>query len=69
MSRSKTQKHPKPMLGELIRIHRSLHRYGTRGLSKQIGLSHSTLARVEKGEPMDGVTQIKIINWLLGYTP
>ena len=40
---AKIQKHPKPMIGELIRIHMNLHRDGTRGLAKQIGLSHSSI--------------------------
>jgi hypothetical protein len=63
---TKLEKHPKPMVGELIRIHRNLHRYGLRGMAKQIGISHSTLGRVEEGKSVDGQTIIKRFHWLFG---
>lgn len=57
-------------LGELIRDWRALNElrggkgYGIRAVAKQIGISHGTLSRIERGEDMDGATMVKIIKWL-----
>jgi transcriptional regulator with XRE-family HTH domain len=52
-------------LGEVIRRWRRNSDVGLREAAKQIGVSHGTLSRIERGETMDGVTLAKIIRWLL----
>jgi transcriptional regulator with XRE-family HTH domain len=37
-----------------------------REAAKELGVSLSTLSRIERGEAMDGVTLAKILAWLLG---
>jgi transcriptional regulator with XRE-family HTH domain len=34
-------------------------------VAADIGISHGTLSRIERGEAVDGVTLIKILFWLL----
>lgn len=51
-------------LGEVIRYWRRMSDLGIREASKQIGVSHGTLSRVERGEKMDGETLVKILRWL-----
>ena len=51
-------------LGELIRLWRNVERIGIRDLAKEIGVSHATLSRIERGENMDGRSLAKIIHWL-----
>lgn len=38
---------------------------GVREAAKEIGVSHGTLSRIERGEAMDGNTLAKILLWLL----
>jgi transcriptional regulator with XRE-family HTH domain len=51
------------MIGELIKAWRKEHRHGTRALAKVLGISAATLNRIEHGQPIDGDTQLKLINW------
>jgi transcriptional regulator with XRE-family HTH domain len=37
--------------------------------AKEIGVTLSTLARIESGEMMDGETLAKILTWLISSTP
>lgn len=41
---------------------------GIREVAAEIGISHGTLSRVERGEPMQGETLAKILAWLLAET-
>lgn len=52
-------------LGEVIRRWRKMSDIGVREAAKQIGVSHGTLSRVERGLPMDGPTLAKILRWLM----
>lgn len=53
-------------IGDLIKTYRWKYDIGLREMSKQIGISHGTLSRIERGENMDGEVLAKIICWLLG---
>lgn len=52
-------------LGDVIRRWRRSLDIGVREAAKQIGVSHGTLSRVERGEKMEGETLVKILRWLL----
>lgn len=51
-------------LGEVIRRWRKMSDIGIREAAQEIGVSHGTLSRIERGEPMDGMTLVKILLWL-----
>lgn len=51
-------------LGEVLKKWRRMSDIGVREAAKQIGVSHGTLSRIERGEQMDGQTLIKILTWL-----
>lgn len=51
-------------LGEVIRKWRKMSDVGIREAAKEIGVSHGTLSRIERGEVMDGKTLVKILAWL-----
>jgi len=51
-------------LGQVITDYRWANRIGVRDLAKEIGVSHATLNRFERGETCDSDTLTKIINWL-----
>lgn len=52
-------------LGTIIKGWRDSQRLGIRAIAKEIGISHGTLSRIERGEACDGRTIIKVIFWLL----
>lgn len=52
------------MLGVCLRAWRQTHSIGIREAARQIGTSHSTLSRIERGEAVDGQTLWSILNWL-----
>jgi transcriptional regulator with XRE-family HTH domain len=52
------------MIAEMLQLWRAKHGHTTRSLAKVIGISHSTLHRVERGQHMDAYTMLKLINWL-----
>lgn len=52
-------------LGELIRLWRKMKDKGIREIAQDIGISHGTLSRIERGEPMEGETLAKVLKWLL----
>lgn len=51
-------------LGEVIRLWRKMSDLGIREVAQEIGISHGTLSRVERGEPMEGSTLAKVLVWL-----
>ena len=57
------------MLGVVLRAWRVSQRMGVREAAKAIGISHSTLSRVENGKPTDGRTLWQIMIWLNGSQP
>lgn len=52
-------------LGEVIRLWRKMSDKGIREVAKEIGVSHGTLSRIERGEPMEGDTLAKVLKWLM----
>lgn len=53
-------------LGEVIRLWRKMSDIGIREAAQQIGVSHGTLSRIERGEAMEGDTLAKVLTWLMG---
>lgn len=53
-------------LGEVIRLWRKMSDLGVREVAADIGVSHGTLSRIERGEAMDGNTLAKVLVWLVG---
>lgn len=51
-------------IGKLILAYRLLENLGIREVAKEIGVSHGTLSRIERGETVDHATFIKLFNWL-----
>lgn len=52
------------MLAKLIRLYRAVENISLRVLAKQIGISASTLSRVERGYECDQTTMLFLIRWL-----
>jgi hypothetical protein len=52
-------------LGALLRVYRTLHNRDLRAVAAEIGISHSTLARIEHGQAFDADTLLKVWQWLL----
>ena len=52
-------------LGKVIRYWRKMSDIGIREAAQQIGISHGTLSRVERGEAMEGETLAKVLGWLM----
>jgi transcriptional regulator with XRE-family HTH domain len=52
------------MLGVLLRAWRENSSIGLRDAARRIGISHSTLSRIERGEATDGHTLWLVLNWL-----
>lgn len=55
-------------LGDVIRKWRKMSDIGVREAAKEIGVSHGTLSRIERGEPMEGRTLAKLLEWLFKET-
>lgn len=53
-------------IGTLLLRWRAAENIGVRELAKQIGISASTLCRVENGEEPGGKTLAAIMRWMLG---
>lgn len=51
-------------LGEVIRRWRRNSDVGLREAAREIGVSHGTLSRIERGEDMDAKTLVKVLSWL-----
>jgi transcriptional regulator with XRE-family HTH domain len=52
------------MVGTMIRCWRRIEDVGIREAAKQIGVSHGTLSRIERGDQMDAYTMMKLMRWL-----
>ena len=53
-------------LGYLLRKYRMVSDLDLRTIALEIGISTSTLSRIETGEKMDGDTLAKMLIWLMG---
>jgi DNA-binding XRE family transcriptional regulator len=53
-----------PHLAKLLGHYRPLERKTCRELAEEIGISASTLSRIERGEMMDGVTLALVLAWV-----
>jgi transcriptional regulator with XRE-family HTH domain len=53
-------------IGLIIRKYRVFSELTQINLANEIGISKSTLSRLESGEEMDGATLGKVLVWLLG---
>ena len=51
-------------LGRVLAGYRNAVPLSVRDLAAQIGISHSTLSRIERGMPCDSGTLSKILLWL-----
>jgi hypothetical protein len=57
------------MLAELILAYRCLHHLSTRDLSKVIGVSHTALWRLEKGEEVSARQWVRVVMWCIQPPP
>lgn len=53
-------------IGPILRRWRINENISQRELARRIGISHSTLCRLEAGENVDGETLAAVICWLVG---
>ncbi len=58
----------KILLSKKIRSIRKIRNIGVRHVAKEMGISKSTVSRIENNEVVNMDTFYKISNWL-GYTP
>jgi len=55
-------------IGPLLKSWRQKHDVGVRELGREIGISHGTVSRIERGEQIDAATMMKLLNWMFGAT-
>lgn len=60
-----TARPPEAHLGRVLKLWRNVRDLTTRDFAIELGISHSTLSRIENGKPMELTTWLKIQNWLL----
>jgi len=53
-------------IGKVLRSWRRIEDIGVREAAQVIGVSHGTVSRIERGEQIDAVTMMKLLNWLFG---
>lgn len=51
-------------IGEVIRCYRRIKDVGIRETAREVGVSHGTLSRIERGDQMDAYTMMKLMRWL-----
>lgn len=56
-------------IGEVIRCYRRIQDVGVRETAREIGVSHGTLSRIERGDTMEAATMMKILRWLFESEP
>jgi len=52
-------------LGKLIHIYRFSKDIGIRDMAKKIGISGSTLSRIENGKQVTSTTFYKLLKWMM----
>jgi transcriptional regulator with XRE-family HTH domain len=60
-----TTKNPTSRLGLILGLYRRHTGQSVRDLAPDIGLSRSTLSRLENGRGMDARALVKVMDWLL----
>ena len=56
-------------VGRVLQVYRTVHEISLRNLGKQMGVSASTLCRIERGDGVaDWPTMWKILTWLCAET-
>ncbi len=53
------------ILGDMLRLYRTVHRHSLRDLAPHIGIGHATLMRIEMGETFDVETLLKLWTWFM----
>lgn len=53
-------------LSKALKLMRATENIGVREQAKAIGISPSTLSRIENGKPSDPAAVIKLVVWLIG---
>jgi transcriptional regulator with XRE-family HTH domain len=56
-------------LGDLLRLYRAAKGLTVRELAPTIGISPSTLHRIERGHAIDAATLLRVLTWLLATEP
>lgn len=51
-------------IGEVINNWRRIQGIGVREAGVEIGISHGTVSRIERGEQIDAATMMKLLHWL-----
>ena len=65
---NKKSKGPTHRLGRFIRVYRGTKNAGVREIAKEIGVSASTVTRIELGGMWDLHTHLRLMKWLLEKT-
>lgn len=52
-------------LGEILKIYRMIQSIKLKDFAKEIGITHSTLSRLENGRTINGESLSKVLIWLL----
>lgn len=55
-------------IGDVINNWRRIQGIGVREAGEEIGISHGTVSRIERGEQIDAATMMKLIRWLFETT-
>ncbi|HLL74794.1 MAG TPA: helix-turn-helix transcriptional regulator [Pyrinomonadaceae bacterium] len=53
-------------LGDVLRKWRRASDRDLRAVAAEIGISHGTLSRIERGQKVDSDTMLKLLVWLIG---
>lgn len=51
-------------IGKMLKIYADMNDLGTREIAKEIGVSHTTISRIMKGQTTDISTAVKLLAWL-----
>lgn len=57
----------KIVISECIKLYRAKHELGIRELAKEIGISTSTISRIENGKDCDLESFSKLLIWLMRH--
>lgn len=55
-------------IGEVLNNWRRIQGIGVREAGVEIGISHGTVSRIERGEQIDAATMMKLLRWLFDET-
>lgn len=51
-------------IGHLLYLYRVTNKISTREMGEQLGISASSVSRIERGHAPDGQTMLSLMNWL-----